>query len=162
VRGGRAALEPRRRRRPLNELARYLFLAGALPFVVLGLLHARATPLSTTDRKGLSPADPALADAMARGRVLLTKQVDVWRGWVGFNLSHSLGAVAFGAFVLAAGRSAESFAAQAAVCGPLALVVSGAFLLLGVRYWFKIPIAGCALAFACFALSWLLRLASAA
>ncbi|MET0556596.1 MAG: hypothetical protein ABW221_26395 [Vicinamibacteria bacterium] len=145
----------------MTELSRYLFLAGALPFVVLGLLHARATPLSTADRKGLSPADPDLAEAMARAPVLLTKRVDVWQGWVGFNLSHSLGAVAFGAFVLAAGRSAESFAAQAAVCGPLAVAVSGAFLAIGLRYWFKIPIAGCAVAFACFALSWVLRLLSA-
>jgi hypothetical protein len=146
---------------PLNELSRYLFLAGAAPFVVLGLLHARATPLSTTDRKGLSPADPALAEAMARGRVLLTRRIDVWRGWVGFNLSHSLGAVAFGAFVLAVGRSAPSFAAQAAVCGPLAVAVSGAFLAIGVRCWFRTPIAGCAIAFACFALSWIVRLGSA-
>ena len=145
----------------MNDLARSLFLAGALPFVVLGLLHARATPLSTTDRKGLSPADPALSEAMARGRVLLTKEVNVWAGWVGFNLSHSLGAVAFGAFVLSVGRSADSFAAQAAVCGPLAVAVSGAFLAIGVRYWFRTPIAGCAIAFACFALSWILRLLSA-
>jgi hypothetical protein len=150
-----------RRRHSLNELSRYLFLAGAAPFVVLGLLHARATPLATTDRKGLSPADPALADAMAHGRMLLTKRTDLWRAWVGFNLSHSLGAVAFGAFVLAVGRSAESFAAQAAVCGPLAVAVSGAFLAIGVRYWFRTPIAGCAVAFACFALSWVLRLLSA-
>jgi hypothetical protein len=96
---------------------------------------------------------------MTRGRVLLTKRVDVWRGWVGFNLSHSLGAVAFGAFALAVGRSADSFAAQAAVCGPLAVAVSGAFLSIGVRYWFRTPIVGCAVAFACFALSWILRLA---
>ena len=143
----------------MDELSRYLFLAGALPFVVLGLLHARATPFATTDRKGLSPSDPALAEAMARGRVLLTKRVDVWNGWVGFNLSHSLGAVAFGAFVLAVGRSAESFGAQAAVCGPLAVAVSGAFLAIGLRYWFRTPIAGCAIAFACFALSWVVRIA---
>jgi hypothetical protein len=126
---------------------------------VLGLLHARATPLATTDRKGLSPSDAALSEAMARGRVLLTKQVDVWSGWVGFNLSHSLGAVAFGAFVLVVGRSAGSYAAEVAFCGPLAVAVSGAFLAIGVRYWFRTPIIGCAVAFACFALAWVARLA---
>jgi hypothetical protein len=96
---------------------------------------------------------------MARGRVLLTKRVDVWSGWVGFNLSHSLGAVAFGAFVLLLGRSAESFAGQAAYAVPLAAAVSGAFLAIGVRYWFRTPIVGCAFAFGCFALSWILGLA---
>jgi hypothetical protein len=143
----------------VSELDRYLFLAGALPFVVLGLAHALATPLATGDRKGLSPADPALAEAMTRGRVLLTGRTDLWRCWVGFNLSHSLGAVAFGVSVLAVGRSAESYAAQAAVCGPLAVLVSGAFLAIGVRYWFRTPIAGCAIAFACFALAWAVRIA---
>jgi hypothetical protein len=142
-----------------DALCRYLFLAGGLPFVVLGLLHARATPLATADRKGLSPADPALAEAMARGRVLMTRRVDLWSGWVGFNLSHSLGAVAFGAFVLLLGRSAESFAGQAAYAVPLAAAVSGAFLAIGVRYWFRTPIVGCAFAFGCFALSWILGLA---
>jgi hypothetical protein len=142
----------------LSELSRYLFLAGALPFVVLGLAHALATPLAAGDRKGLSPSDPALAEAMTRGRVLLTGRTDLWRCWVGFNLSHSLGAVAFGAFVIAVGRSATSYAAQAAVCGPLAVLVSGAFLAIGARCWFRTPIAGCAIAFACFALSWLVRL----
>lgn len=142
-----------------GEVGRYLFLAGALPFVVLGLLHALATPLATSDRKGLAPADPSLAEAMARGRLRLTKRVDLWSGWVGFNLSHSLGAVAFGAFVLVVGRSADSYAAQAAFCGPLAVAVSGAFLALGLRYWFRTPIAGCAVAFACFALAWALQLA---
>jgi hypothetical protein len=143
----------------LSELGRYLFLAGALPFVVLGLAHALATPLAATDRKGLSPADPALAEAMTRGRLLMTRRTDLWRCWVGFNLSHSLGAVAFGAFVLAVGRSAESYAAEAAVCGPLAVLVSGGFLAIGVRYWFRTPIAGCAIAFTCFALSWAVRIA---
>ncbi len=143
----------------MNELSRYLFLAGALPFVVLGLAHALATPLAAGDRKGLSPSDPALAEAMTRGRVLLTGRTDLWRCWVGFNLSHSLGAVAFGAFVAAAGRSADSFAAQAAVCGPLAVLVSGAFLAIGLRYWFRTPIAGCAIACACFVLSWAVRTA---
>jgi hypothetical protein len=143
----------------LSELGRYLFLAGALPFVVLGLAHALATPLASTDRKGLSPADPALAEAMTRARLLLTGRTDLWRCWVGFNLSHSLGAVAFGAFVLAVGRSAESYAAQATVCAPLAVLVSGAFLAIGLRCWFRTPIAGCAIAFACFALSWMVRIA---
>ena len=143
----------------MNELSRYLFLAGAAPFLVLGLAHALATPLATTDRKGLSPSDPALAEAMARGRALLTNRTDLWRCWVGFNLSHSLGAVAFGAFVLVVGRSAPSYAAQAAFCGPLAVAVSGAFLALGLRYWFRTPIVGCAFAFACFALSWGVRIA---
>jgi hypothetical protein len=39
--------------------------------------------------------------------------------WVGFNLSHSLGAITFGLFVLVVGRSSESFASQWTLCMPL-------------------------------------------
>lgn len=133
-------------------------MAGGAPFVVLGLLHVLMTPLAVTDRKPLSPADPALAEAMARGRMRLTKATDVWRCWAGFNLSHGLGAAAFGAFVVTIGRSPESFAPQAAFCVPLAVLVSGAFLAIAVRFWFRTPIAGCAFSFACCLFSLLVRL----
>ena len=83
-----------------GELSRYFFLAGAFPFIVLGIAHATATPFKASDRKGLSPSDPALGDAMARSHLRLTRNTDMWRAWVGFNLSHSLGVVVFGAFVL--------------------------------------------------------------
>ena len=99
----------------MPELGRWLYLAGALPFLVLGIAHALVTPLGVGDRKGLSPSDPSLAQAMAGTRLLLTRRTDMWLTWVGFNLSHSLGAVAFGAFVLVVGRSADSYAAQAAL-----------------------------------------------
>jgi hypothetical protein len=137
-----------------SELSRYLFLVGALPFLFLGAAHLLATPLSRSDRKGLTPADPALADAMAKSAVLLTRRTDMWLAWVGFNLSHSLGAIAFALFVLVVGRSSTSFAGQASLCVPLATVVAASYVAIGVKYWFGTPIAGCTLALACFAASW--------
>lgn len=138
----------------MNETARYLFLAGALPFLFLGTVHALATPLASSSRKGLTPRDSSLISAMQGSHVLLTRRVDMWRAWVGFNLSHSLGAVLFGSFVLAIGRSAESFAAQVAVCVPLATLFAATYLAIGIRYWFRAPITGIAISLACFVASW--------
>ena len=140
------------------ELSRYLFVAGALPILLLGLAHAWETPLRADQVKGLSPADADLARAMSRTTVVLTRRTDMWRAWVGFNLSHSLGAVLFGLTVLLIGRSPSSFAAQGALFGPLAVAVSGVYLVLGVKYWFRTPIAGCGLSTALFLASWLLGL----
>jgi hypothetical protein len=70
----------------VRELSRYLFLGGALPFLLLGGAHALHTPRKPSDRKGLSPWDPTMAESMARTRVLLTGRTDMWGGWVGFNL----------------------------------------------------------------------------
>jgi ammonia channel protein AmtB len=140
-------------------MVRTLFLAGAVPFVVLGAAHAFHTPRRMGQRKGLSPRDEAIEEAMARTPLRLTSRTDLWLTWVGFNYSHSLGAVLFGAAVALVGRSPSAFAANAAVFLPFAALVSLTYLVLGVRYWFRTPIAGLVVSTACFWSAWLLHLA---
>lgn len=142
----------------MDELSRYLFLAGALPYLLLGAAHAAKTPLTADRANGLSPRDPALRDAMRNDTILLTRRTSVWLAWVGFNFSHSLGAVLFGAVVVLIGRNPATFAAQAGVFLPLAVAVSALYLLIGARYWFRTPIIGIAWSAACFAASWTLFL----
>ncbi len=141
-----------------SELGRYLYLAGALPFLMLGTAHALATPRAPADAKGLSPFDPQLAEAMTRSTLRLTRRTDMWRAWVGFNLSHSLGVVVFAAFVFVTGRSAPVFAAEAHIGIPFAFVVAAAYLWLAQRYWFRTPFIGCLLAVVLFLASWITRM----
>ncbi len=138
----------------MPELSRCLFLLGAVPFIFLGLAHVLATPLTPVQTKGLSPRDVTLRDAMGRDTLVLTRRTTVWLAWVGFNLSHSLGALLFGAVVLLIGRSSASFEAQAGAFLPLAVLVSASYFVLGVRYWFRTPIIGISLAGVCFLTSW--------
>jgi hypothetical protein len=138
----------------MGELSRYLFLLGALPYVFLGTAHALATPLTTEQRKGLSPRDEAYRQSMVQQTVLLTRRTNLWLTWVGFNLSHSLGAVLLGVVVLLVGRSAASFAVNGPVFVPLAVVVSGTYLAIGLRYWFRTPIIGIVISTVCFVASW--------
>jgi hypothetical protein len=143
----------------MSELSRYVFLVGALPLVVLGTVHVFGTPFTLVQSKGLAPRDPSLRDAMTKDTILLTRRVTVWRAWVGFNLSHSLGLLLFGIVVLLVGRSEASFREQAGVFLPVAIVVSTFYLLLAARYWFRSPVIGIAAAGACFVASWVLFLA---
>jgi hypothetical protein len=138
------------------ELSRYLFLLGAVPFVLLGLAHVYATPRTPAESKPFSPRDPAVREVMTKETILLTPRTNLWLAWVGFNLSHSLGALMFGFVVLLIGRNPASFQAEARVFVPLAVVVSGLYLVLGLRYWFRIPIVGSALSGVCFVASWIL------
>ena len=141
----------------MPELSRYLYLAGALPFLVLGIAHAMATPRRPGDAKGLSPSDPQLAEAMTRSGLRLTRRTDMWRAWVGFNLSHSLGVVIFAAFVFLTGRSGPVFAAEGQIAIPFALVVAGGYLWLARQYWFQTPFIGCLLAAVLFLAAWVTR-----
>jgi hypothetical protein len=138
------------------ELSRYLFLMGALLYIILGLAHVAVTPQSPADAKGMSPRDPAVRDAMAHDTVLLTRRTTLWLVWVGLNLSHSLGVLLVGVVAVLIGRTSASFQAQAAVFLPLAVLVSAAYLVLGFRYWFRTPIIGISLASVCFLVSWVL------
>ena len=140
------------------ELSRYLFLIGALPFIALGFAHAVATPQTPADTKGLSPRDPAVRGAMASDRILLTRRTTVWLAWVGFNMSHSLGATLFGVVVVLIGRSSASFETQAIVFLPLAVLVSAIYLVLAARYWFRTPIIAISLASVSFLVAWLSQL----
>jgi hypothetical protein len=142
----------------MGEISRYLFLAGALPFLVLGVAHAFATPLHPAQSRGLSPRDPAVRNAMQRDFIMLTRRTNVWLAWVGFNLSHSLGAGLFGAVVVLIARSQATFEAQATLFLPLAVLVSGLYLALAIRFWFRTPIIGVALSSVCFVGSWALFL----
>lgn len=142
----------------MAEASRYLFLLGALPFVVLGIVHALATPLKPEDSKGLSPRDPAYRQGMTGQTVLLTRRTNLWLAWVGFNLSHSLGAVMFGVVVLLVARSPAAFEANWPVFIPLAVAVSGIYLAIGLRYWFRTPIIGILISNVCFVSSAMMRL----
>jgi hypothetical protein len=137
----------------MHELSRYLFLAGAAPYLLLGTAHALATPLRPGHHTGVSPADPNLAEAMLTSPLRLTRRTNMWLAWVGFNFSHSLGVLLLGVVVLLAGRSTDVFLAQAPLYLPLALLVAGVYVLLAIKYWFRTPIIGTALSFFLFLLS---------
>jgi len=142
----------------LSEASRFLFLAGAVPFLVLGSVHALYTPWSTTAPRPLSPAETSLAEAMARTPLRLTRRTDMWRAWVGFNFSHSLGVLLLGLVVVAIGRSEAVFRREGPVFVPLALAVALVYAVLAGRYWFRTPLRGASAGALLFLASWVLLL----
>ena len=85
-------------------IARLLLYFGGGVFVLLGLLHALYTYLDINRPRRLVPRDPAVAQAMANSNLRLSGTgTTMWRAWVGFNFSHSIGVVLFGAVCIGAG-----------------------------------------------------------
>jgi hypothetical protein len=118
--------------------------AGVL--LVLGSIHL----LYTFHGPKLTPRDADLRAQMESVSPVLTRQTTMWKAWVGFNASHSLGAMLFGLVYgyLALAQPAMFFAS--AFLGWLGFVFLLAYLVLARAYWFRIPFVGVALSLACY------------
>lgn len=137
------------------HISKLLLDLGGGIFIVLGLLHALYTFLDIGRPRRLVPHDPSVTAAMAESRLRLARGgTTMWRAWVGFNFSHSLGVALFGALCIGAGIALGTVAVPAWIL--LAFVVIGlCYLCLSLLYWFRIPTAGIALGTTCLLIAWL-------
>lgn len=122
--------------------AQILMIAGALPFLLLGILHALYTALDMRDPRRLVPRDTEVADAMARTTIRVAPVRTMWRAWVGFNLSHSLGAAVFGLIYLLLAVLDFEVLASLPILVYLAVLVGAAYVVLSLKYWFIVPTVG--------------------
>ena len=128
-------------------------LSAAIP-LVLGILHL----VYTFSGPLLTPRDPALQLSMKQISPVITKETTMWRAWIGFNASHSMGAILFGLIYgfLAIFHSELLFRSPFLLLVGLAML--GGLAALGKFFWFRIPFAGISISLVCYvisiALSW--------
>ena len=120
------------------SLAPSLITASAIIILALGLVHL----LYTFRGNKLHPRDAGLEAAMKAVSPVITRETTLWKAWVGFNASHSFGAILFGAVYgyLAIVHSALLMQSRFLLLLGLALLAGYAFL--GQRYWFSVPFRG--------------------
>jgi hypothetical protein len=136
-------------------LAQSLLAASAAIFLVLGTIHLVYTFASNK----FSPRDAALEARLREVSPVISRETSMWNAWIGFNASHSYGAMLYG---LVYGYLAI-FRFDVLRAMPFVLAVGFAFLagfaIVAVRYWFSIPrngillslalyVAGCVAAYA--------------
>jgi hypothetical protein len=137
-------------------IAILLILGGAV-FGVLGALHAVYTLLDLRNPQRLVPADPSVAQAMANTTLRLSSgRTDMWRAWIGFNFSHSLGVLLVAALALWAGFRLNTL--PVGIIMPALTLIGCVYLVLAVLYWFRVPAIGVAIGTGCFAAAWILLL----
>ena len=71
--------------------AKILMVFSASIIFSLGVVHL----VYTFWGPKLTPRDPALQISMSQSSPIITKETTMWRCWVGFNASHSLGLILF-------------------------------------------------------------------
>ena len=133
-----------------------LLIVGGSVFGVLGALHAIYTLLDLRNPRRLVPVDPSVAQAMANSALRLSRGgTDMWRAWIGFNFSHSLGLLLFGGLAVWAGCRIKSLPVGMM---PALTLIGCIYLVLALLYWFRIPAIGIAIGTGCFAVAWILSL----
>ncbi len=126
--------------------AQMLVVASAAIISILGSAHLLYTYVGNK----LRPRSPQLLEAMRVEHPGISRQTTMWRAWVGFNASHSLGALLFGAVYGYLAVAQPNLLFGSWVLAGIGLVMLGALLALAVAYWFHIPRNGIALALICY------------
>jgi len=129
--------------------ARILIVLSASIVLTLGVVHL----VYTFWGANLTPRDPSLQISMSQISPVITKETTMWRCWVGFNASHSMGLILFG---LVFGFLALAHG-QLLFRSPFLLVVGLAmlagFVVLSKAYFFSAPLTGISISLACYVAS---------
>ena len=118
-----------------------LIAFSATIFGLLGFAHIMITFFGNR----IHPEDAELIGRMKNSALTINPKTNVWRGWIGFNASHSLGMILFGSVY-----GYLSVATPNILFGSYFLLTTGllmlvGFLVLAKRYWFNAPLIGIAI-----------------
>jgi len=140
----------------LSPMIAVLLILGGSISCVLGGLHAVFTLLDLRNPRRLVPVDPAVAQAMANSALKLSRGgTDMWRTWIGFNFTHSLGILLFGALAIWAGTHVKTLPVGML---PALTLIGCLYLVICLLYFFRTPAIGFAIVTACFAAALVLSL----
>lgn len=123
-----------------------LLIVGATIFGLLGSIHLAYTFFTNK----FDARDQAVTDAMKATSPVLTRDTSMWKAWIGFNASHSLGAITVAAFYIPLAISNMAVIRESLWLTILPVTIGFAYLYLAKKYWFKIPLIGITLSTACF------------
>lgn len=126
--------------------ARVLMVLSASIVFTLGVVHF----VYTFWGPNLTPRDPALQVSMSQISPVITNETTIWRCWVGFNASHSIGLILFGLVFgfLAAAHGELLFHSPFLLVVGLAML--GGITVLSKIYFFSAPFAGVSVSLACY------------
>lgn len=129
--------------------AKILMVLSASIVLSLGVAHL----VYTFWGPNLTPRDPALQISMSQISPVITNETTMWRAWVGFNASHSMGLILFG---LVFGYLALAHG-QLLFQSPFLLLVGfamlGGFVVLCKIYFFSAPLRDISISLACYVAS---------
>ena len=123
-----------------------VFIFSASIVLTLGVLHL----VSTFWGPSLTPRDPALQISMSQTSPIMTNETTMWRCWVGFNASHSLGLILFGLVFGYLALVHGQLLFQSPFLLLVGLAMLGGFVVLCKVYFSRAPLTGVCISLACY------------
>lgn len=124
-------------------VAQTWFIAGAILFTAAGGLHALGALLDTVRPTFFAPIEGSVKAVMQSTGMRFRRlfpgdpaRQSMWRFWLGFNVSHGLGAFTFGLFSLLIATHNHHLLDRIDGVRPLTITVSAAYFAIALRYWF--------------------------
>src|SRR5580704_8524610 len=129
--------------------AKILMILSASIIFTLGVVHLVYTFWGSK----LTPRDPALQISMSQISPVITRETTMWRAWMGFNATHSMGLILFGLVFgfLALAHSQLLF--QSPFLLIVGLAVLGGLVVLSRLYFFGAPLTGVSISLVCYVAS---------
>ena len=129
--------------------AQILMVLSASIALTLGVIHL----IYTFWGPKLKPRDPTLQISMSQISPVITKETTMWRCWVGFNTSHSMGLILFSLVFdfLALAHVQLLFRSPFLIVVGLAML--GGLVVLCKVYFFSVPLIGVSASLACYVVS---------
>ena len=126
--------------------AKILMVLSASIIFTLGVVHL----VYTFWGPKLTPRDPALQISMSQISPVITKETTMWRCWVGFNASHSMGLILFGLVFGYLALADGQLLFQSPFLLIVGLAMLGGIVVLCKLYFFSAPFAAMSVSLACY------------
>jgi hypothetical protein len=126
----------------MNIIAPLLVAASAGIALLLGLLHL----LYTFWGPKLLPRDRELQTRMQEVSPVITRETTMWKGWIGFNASHSCAILLFGTVYGYLALAHSEFLFRSVFLLTVGLIFLLGYIILAKKYFFSRPLAGVLLA----------------
>lgn len=123
-----------------------LLIIGASIFGILGFAHLFYTFCTNK----FDARDRTVTTAMNNTSPVLTKETTMWKAWIGFNASHSLGAMLVMAFYVPLAATNIQVIRESVWFSLLPVLIGLAYLYLAKKYWFRTPFIGILISTVCF------------
>lgn len=121
--------------------------------MLLGLVHLAYTYFGDK----LHPRDTDLLARLKTTSPVISRQTSVWKAWIGFNASHSLGAILFGLIFGYLALQQPMLLFHSYFLGFTGFIVLAAYLVMAKLYWFIRPLQGISLALLLYVVGFILE-----